>query len=300
MNTNFIGSWSSFRILTKKPIFSAIAIITLALGIGANTAIFSVVQAVILRPLPFPEQERLIVAWKQDTTRSALNAVGKRLRLGDADSDPWTQIVGVAGDVRYRALQDERLDLYILYAQWQSGVLNHLAIRSTLAPAQALALVQRELKLIDPMLAVSLVMTMDDLVAAQLSRPRFNAVLLNWLSALALLLAATGIYGVMTYTVAERTTELGLRIALGAQSRDILILAIGQGMTLVVTGIALGLFASFALTRLLTTLLFAVSPTDPLMFAALALLLALVALVACWIPARRATKVDPLVALRLP
>jgi putative ABC transport system permease protein len=230
---------------------------------------------------------------------SATNAIGKRLRLGGADSEhPWKQIVGVAGDAHYRALQDARLDLYVPYAQWQPGFVNHFAIRSTLAPAQALALVRREVAALDPTLAVSRVATMDELVAAQLARPRFNAVLLNWLSALALLLAGTGIYGVMAYAVAERTSELGLRIALGAQARDILRLVIGQGMVLVVTGIAIGLLASIALTRLLTNLLFAVSPTDPLVFAGIVALLTFVALVACYIPARRATKVDPLVALR--
>jgi len=230
---------------------------------------------------------------------SAANAIGKRLKLGRADSEhPWKQIVGVAGDARYRALQDARLDLYVPYAQWPSGFVNHFAMRSTLGPAQALGLVRREVAALDPTLAVSRVVTMDELVAAQLARPRFNALLLNWLSALAILLAGTGIYGVMAYAVAERTSELGLRIALGAQARDILKLVVGQGMVLVMTGIALGLVASFALTRLLTKLLFAVSPTDPLIFAGIAALLIFVALLACWIPARRATKVDPLVALR--
>jgi putative ABC transport system permease protein len=230
---------------------------------------------------------------------SAASAIGKRLKLGDANSDhPWKQIVGVAGDARYRALQDARLDLYVPFAQWPAGFVNHFAIRSTLAPAAALALVRREVAVLDSTLAVSRVVTMDQLVAAQLARPRFNAVLLNWLSALAVLLAGTGIYGVMAYAVAERTNELGVRIALGAQARDIFKLVMGQGMVLVVTGIAIGLVASFALTRLLRNLLFAVSPTDPLMFAGIALLLALVALLACYIPARRATKLDPLVALR--
>jgi putative ABC transport system permease protein len=139
---------------------------------------------------------------------------------------------------------------------------------------------------------------MDELVAANLAQPRFSALLLNWLSGLALLLAAVGIYGVLAYSVAQRTGEFGIRLALGAQGSDILKLVVGQGMRLVAIGLGLGLIASFALTRLLTKLLFGVSPSDPLSFAGIALLWMAVALFACWLPARRATKVDPLVALR--
>jgi ABC-type antimicrobial peptide transport system permease subunit len=139
---------------------------------------------------------------------------------------------------------------------------------------------------------------MDELVAANLAQSRFSAVLLNWLSGLALLLAAIGIYGVLAYSVARRTGEFGIRLALGAQARDILTLVIGQGLRLVVVGLVLGLTASFALTRLIAGLLFEVSPTDPLSFAGIVLLLMAIALFACWLPARRATKVDPMVALR--
>jgi putative ABC transport system permease protein len=230
---------------------------------------------------------------------SAAGALGKRLKLGSLDSEgSWKEIVGVVGDVRYRALQDARLDLYVPFAQWRWGFLNHFGIRSTLPTEQVLALVRREVAAIDPTLAVSRVVTMDELVAAQLARPRFNAALLNWLSALAVALAGIGIYGVLAYTVAERTSELGIRLALGAQTQDILKLVIGQGMVLVATGIAIGLVASFALTRLLTNLLFGVSATDPLTFSVIAVVFALVGLLACYFPARRATKVDPLMALR--
>ena len=230
---------------------------------------------------------------------SAAAALGKRLKLGSPESEePWKQIVGVVGDVRYRALQDSRLDLYIPFAQWAPGFVNHFGVRSSLPSAQVLALVRHEVAAIDPTLAVSRVVTMDQLVAAQLAPPRFNAALLNWLSALAVALAGMGIYGVLAYTVAERTNEVGIRLALGAQAKNILRLVIGEGMVLVVTGIALGLVASFALTRLLTNLLFGVSATDPLTFIVIAVVFALVALLACYFPARRATKVDPLVALR--
>jgi putative ABC transport system permease protein len=230
---------------------------------------------------------------------SAAGALGKRLKLGSLESEgPWKEIVGVVGNVRYRALQEERLDLYVPFAQWTPGFLNHFGVRSTLPRAQVIALVRRELAAIDPTLAVSRVATMDELVAVQLARPRFNAALLNWLSALAVALAGLGIYGVLAYTVAERTPEFGVRLALGAQTQDILKLVIRQGAKLVAGGMALGLVASFVLTRLLTSLLFGVRATDPMTFIVIAVVVAVVALLACYIPARRATKVDPLVALK--
>jgi putative ABC transport system permease protein len=225
---------------------------------------------------------------------SAANAVGKRINAGLGG---WMTIVGVAGDTRYRELQNTRVDLYAPYEQ-SMPVLNHFAVRTTLDEANALAIVRREVASIDPQQAVSRVATMDDLVATHLARPRFSAVLLNWLSGLAALLAAVGIFGVMAYSVAQRSGEFGVRIALGAQSSDILRLVIGQGLRLVAIGVAIGLAGSFALTRLISKLLFGVSATDPLTFIAIAALMTFVALLACYIPARRATKVDPMIALR--
>jgi putative ABC transport system permease protein len=228
-----------------------------------------------------------------------VDPLGKRIRLGAAaPEDPWRTIVGIAGDVRYRELQNVRFDLYFPFAQWPSAFVNHFAVRTTTEPAALLATVRREVAAIDPAQAVTRVATMDELVAANLAQSRFSAVLLNWLSGLALLMAAIGIYGVLAYSVARRTGEFGIRLALGAQAGDILRLVIGQGMRLVVVGLVLGLTASFALTRLIAGLLFEVSPTDPLSFAGIVLLLMAIALFACSLPARRATKVDPMVALR--
>ena len=229
---------------------------------------------------------------------SPARAIGKRLKLNPADAEePWHEIVGVAGDVRYRELQTSRLDLYVPHAQ-STPSLNHFAVRTTMDPAQALALVRREVASLDPNQAVSRVASMDELAAAQLARPRFNAVLLNWLAGLAMLLAALGIFGVMAYTVAQRTNELGIRIALGAQPRNIMALVLTQGMKLAALGVLLGLIGAMSMTRWLVSLLYGVSATDPLTFALIALLPMIVAMLACWIPARRATRVNPLVALR--
>jgi putative ABC transport system permease protein len=226
-----------------------------------------------------------------------VDPVGKRLKLDFRDG-PWRTIVGVAGDARYRELEDIRFDLYIPFAQWPPAFVNHFAVRTTAEPSAMLATVRREVAALDPQLAVSRVATMDELVATHLARPRFSAVLLNWLSGLAVLLAAVGIFGVTAYSVAQRSGEFGVRIALGAQGSDILKLVIGQGMRMVAIGVGIGLTASFALTRLIAKLLFDVSATDPLTFIVIAALLTFVALLASYIPARRATKVDPMIALR--
>jgi putative ABC transport system permease protein len=173
-----------------------------------------------------------------------------------------------------------------------------LAVQTSTTPKALTSAIREQVRALDPDQPVTSVRTMDQLLSRTLSEARFSLLVFGLFAALALVLAAIGIYGVMATAVTQRTHEIGLRMALGAQKRDVLRLVIGQGMMLVVIGIAAGLAFAVALTRLMSSLLFGVSATDPLTLALITLLLAAVALLACYLPARRATKVDPLRALR--
>ena len=234
----------------------------------------------------------------ETTTRKAfapgVDPIGKRINVG---GQGWRTIVGVAGDARLLDLKDDRGNVYVPYRQFAYPV-SYVAIRSASDPAALTAMVRREAAALDPEQAVMSAMTMEQRVSTALARPRFNALLLNLLSGLAAALAAVGIYGVISYSVAQRTREIGVRLALGAKRSDVLRLVIRQGMALSGAGVAIGLAASLALTRLMQGLLYGVSATDLLTFAGAALLLGAVAVAACWLPARQATKVDPMVALR--
>jgi len=223
-----------------------------------------------------------------------VDPIGKRVNIG---GQGWRTIVGVAGDARTIDLKDARWNVYVSYRQFAYPV-SYVAIRAASDPAALMAAVRREVAALDPEQTVMSVMTMEQRVSAALARPRFNALLLNLLSALAAALAAVGIYGVISYSVAQRTREIGVRLALGAKRSDVLWLVIKQGMALAAVGVAIGLAASLALTRLMQGLLYGLSATDLLTFAGASALLGAVAVAACWLPARRATKVDPMVAMR--
>jgi putative ABC transport system permease protein len=173
-----------------------------------------------------------------------------------------------------------------------------LAVRTSVEPLNLVNAIRQEVMALDRNVPIASVRTMEQIMATVTVQPRFNMILLGIFAAVALVLAAVGIYGVLSYSVTQRTHEIGLRLALGAQQGEVLKLVVRQGMILALLGVAIGLAASFALTRLLTGLLYGVSATDPLTFIVIALLLTMVALMACWIPARRATKVDPMIALR--
>src|SRR5262245_6531570 len=181
---------------------------------------------------------------------------------------------------------------------WLWNMPRDLVVRTTGDPLSVVAAVRQAIWSVDPAQPVSNVRTMEEILSEEVTQRRIGMTLLAAFAALALLLASLGIYGVLAYAVTQRTKEIGIRVALGAQSADVLRLIIGQGLQLVVLGVALGLVAALALTRLMKSLLFGVSASDPLTFAGIALLLALVALLACYLPARRAAKTDPMIALR--
>ncbi len=223
--------------------------------------------------------------------------IGQRLKLGWGGDEP-KEIVGVVGNVRHRALSDAaRPEMYVPQAQFANAGIT-LLVRSSLKLESLIAPIKKEIHALDPQLPITDIKTLDEFRADSLAVPRFNTLLLGLFAGLALLLTAVGLYGVMSYSVTQRTNEIGIRLALGAQIGDVLRLIIGQGMRLVVTGVLIGLAASIALTRLMASLLFEVSATDPLTFAGVASLLIGIVLLACYLPARRATKVDPMIALR--
>ena len=228
------------------------------------------------------------------------DAIGKRFSVGRVTSDAdWIQVVGVVKDVRqFELTREPRPQMYLAYGQADFFWPEDLVVKTDVDPASMAATVRKAVWDVDKDQPVSNIRTMDDILADSIARQRFSMLLLGVFAGVALLLAAVGIYGVMSYSVAQRTHEIGIRMALGAQTSAVLKLAVGYGLKLVIIGVLIGLVAAFALTRLMSTLLFGVTATDPATFALISLLLISVAAIASYIPARRATKVDPLIALR--
>jgi putative ABC transport system permease protein len=221
--------------------------------------------------------------------------IGKRLITFNSPRE----IVGVVGDARQGALNlPPSPEIYFPNTQLAFGQQVSLVVRTTVDPASLGDAVRRAGQSVNPDAPVFRVRTMREVIAGSMAQERFNTILMTLFAVVAALLAAVGLYGVMAYNVTQRTREIGVRVALGAQSADVMRLVLRQGLRLVALGVALGLSVALALTRLMENLLFEVSATDPAPYAGVALLLALVALLACWIPARRATKVDPMIALR--
>jgi putative ABC transport system permease protein len=220
--------------------------------------------------------------------------LGKRLRVV---LSPWMTVVGVTGDVHHNGLNvPPNPEIYLSQLQEPQSSLAVMA-RTTGDPLQLAAAAREQVKAIDKDLPVT-VTTMDQIFSESVAGQRFDTSLLGIFAAVALLLAMIGVFGVINYSVAQRTREIGIRIALGAQRGDVFRIVVGQGLVLALVGIALGAVGAFALTRLISGLLFGVSPTDGPTFVMVSLIVTVVAFLACYLPARRATKVDPLVALR--
>jgi putative ABC transport system permease protein len=229
--------------------------------------------------------------------------VGKRIIPGistwdDDDADDVREIVGVVADIRNRALNTEPKPGYYL-PQGQVPFSQLIVVAKTAGdPHSMVSSITREVSNMDPELPVFGVRTMEEYISASVAAPRFNTTLLSIFAAVALVLTVIGLYGVMSYSVAQRTNEIGIRMALGAQTRDVVGLIVKQGVRMVLIGLALGIFGALIATRLLATLLFGVTTKDPATFVAISVLLSFVALLACYVPAWRATRVDPLEALR--
>ena len=226
------------------------------------------------------------------------NALGQKVIIDMKDQNLPDEIIGVVGDVHESSLSDTPdPEAYWPYPELEYPSMTVL-VRTAEPPLSLVSAVRGALSQLDKDLPIAKISTMNDLVADSFSRSRFTMLLLSIFAALALVLACIGIYGVMAFAVTQRTNEFGIRMALGAQQCDVLRLIMGQGVRLAAAGVVLGIVAGLALTRLMTSLLFGIKPGDPLTFAGVAVLLAVVALAACYFPARRAMKVDPIVALR--
>ncbi|MGH9850725.1 MAG: FtsX-like permease family protein, partial [Blastocatellia bacterium] len=225
--------------------------------------------------------------------------VGKRVSFGAPRTQAdWREIIGVVGDARHHTLEIEpEPRAYDLFEQSSSGSM-FIVMRTAGDPSRLANVARRQARELESEAPVYLLATMDELVARSTATRRFSMLLVGGFALIALLLAAVGIYGVLSFAVSERRQEIGIRIALGARRFDILRLVVGQALALTLAGMLIGLAGSLLLTRFMTNLLYGVSPTDPRILLLVAMALTLVALLACYVPARRAMKVDPMIALR--
>ncbi|HEY3103206.1 MAG TPA: ABC transporter permease, partial [Pyrinomonadaceae bacterium] len=228
-----------------------------------------------------------------------VEAVGKRIRFGTDDGAPVLEVVGVVGRVKMEGLDNDsnRVQGYFSFSQVPFSGMT-VIIKGQGDPNQLIASARNQIRNLDSDQPIYNIRTMDEIRGESIAPQRLNLTLLTIFAAIAFVLAVVGIYGVMSYAVTQRTHEIGIRMAIGAQPRDVFRMILGQGMFLTIIGMVAGLLGAFALTRLMATMLFNVKPTDPLTFAAVAFLLIAVALIACYIPGRRATKVDPVDSLR--
>jgi putative ABC transport system permease protein len=224
--------------------------------------------------------------------------IGRRIRIGPRDNGTWLTIVGVVGDVRQIGLDSQApFSTYEPLAVGAEGRFD-VAVRTSGDPRGVIPSMRRELRALEPAALIDNVQTMTERIGESVSPRRLNLMLFGLFAALALVLAAVGLYGVVAYAAGQRTQEFGIRMALGAQPGDVRRLVLGEGLKLALAGVGIGVIATLSLARLMTGLLYGVEPTDPVTLAAVALLLSFVALAACWLPAHRATRIGPIEALR--
>jgi putative ABC transport system permease protein len=228
------------------------------------------------------------------------NPIGKRIKPGATTSkSPWRTIIGVVKDVRQNDfIAEPKMQMYFSFRQLQSMTANALVVRTNVDPLSLATSVRNAIWSVDKDQPVSNIDSMEHIVAGAVARQRFSMLLLSIFAGLALVLGAVGIYGVMSYSVAQQTREIGIRIALGATRSDVLTMTVTNGLKLVGFGLLFGLMIAFALTRVMASLLFGISATDPVTFVSIAFVLLGVALLASYVPALRATRIDPMIALR--
>lgn len=297
------GAGTGFEIEGKPPSLPGQGLVTGVCVSDQN--FFQAMQIPLKRGRMFTEQEvkepRHVVVVNEALAKKYFpneDALGQRVTIAMMNENVPNEIIGIVADVKHAQLDKEAEPM----SYWPIAELPYTSmtfvLRTKGEPLNTVAAARNVIQTLDPQQPVADVRTLESLLGKSIARQRFNTLLLAVFAAVALLLSAIGIYGVMAYAVTQRTHELGIRAALGASATDIQRLVLGQGMRLAVAGVALGLVAALILTRLVKTLLFNLSATDPLTFAGVAVLLTAVALLACFLPARRAAKVDPLVALR--
>jgi putative ABC transport system permease protein len=261
----------------------------------------------IVRGRDFTDQDRAeskdVVVISEKTAQHfwpGQDPIGKRLKPGSSTSkSPWREVIGIVKDVRQNDLiAPLKMQMYFTYRQPKDIQANALVVRTSIEPMSLAVSVRNAIWSVDKDQTVADIDTMDHIVAQAVARQRFSIVLLGVFAALALLLASLGIYGVMSYSVAQRTREIGIRMALGARRADVLQMTVKQGLKLVGAGMILGLGAAFLLTRVMASLLFRISATDPITFFGISVVLLAVAILASYVPALRATRIDPMIALR--
>ncbi|HKD62959.1 MAG TPA: ABC transporter permease [Candidatus Acidoferrales bacterium] len=290
------------RNLDKNPDHAPMASYTIA-----SPGYFSAIGTLILRGRPFLDSDTadsqpvaIISKTLADQFYPGEDPIGKSIKL-PPDKFPVLTIVGIAADVKHFTVRESTgPEFYVVYTQkpYPDMLTMQVALRTQADPRAIIGSAREAIRSVDPTLPIAKVSTLSTLVDDSMTQPRFSMLLLAAFALLALLLASIGIYGVISYAVAQRTQEFGIRLALGAQPRNVFSMVLGQGARLALLGVALGFIVAFAVTRVMTSLLFGVQPTDPITFIAVPALLMAVALLACYIPARRATRVDPIVALR--